>query len=157
MRKTLRLEAIASRPVSWQTIPSCSATGLDVHMRKTLTSARSNTPSCSSTKPNNTQTLHGTAIYAAPLTPSQPPQLIGKYTSPMECLGHTRTTTKHEPRPLELSGASEPTFEVKGRNSPHSRQKRGIYQELSPPPNTAGPCDQTLSPWNSKSGLVCCS
>ena len=24
-----------------------------------------------------TQTLHGTAIYAAPLTPSQPPQLIG--------------------------------------------------------------------------------
>ena len=30
----------------------------------------------------NTQTLHGTAIYAAPLTPLAPPQLIGIYGSP---------------------------------------------------------------------------
>ena len=32
-------------------------------------------------------TTHGTAIYAAPLTPLAPPQLIGIYGSPMECLG----------------------------------------------------------------------
>ena len=30
-----------------------------------------------------TQTLHGTAIYAAPLTPLAPPQLIGQYASPI--------------------------------------------------------------------------
>ena len=38
--------------------------------------------------PSSTQTLHGTAIYAAPLTPHGPPQLIGIYGSPMECLGY---------------------------------------------------------------------
>ena len=32
-------------------------------------------------------TTHVTAIYAAPLTPLAPPQLIGIYGSPMECLG----------------------------------------------------------------------
>ena len=38
-------------------------------------------------------TTHGTAIYADQLTPSQPPQLIGTYGSPMECLG--LANTKH--------------------------------------------------------------
>ena len=32
-------------------------------------------------------TTHVTALYAHQLTPLAPPQLIGKYTSPMECLG----------------------------------------------------------------------
>ena len=31
--------------------------------------------------------LHGTGIYAAPLTPQSTPGLIGKYGSPMDCLG----------------------------------------------------------------------
>ena len=35
----------------------------------------------------DTPWLHGTAIYAVPLTPLAPAQLIGKYASPMECLG----------------------------------------------------------------------
>ena len=41
------------------------------------------------TDPQNPDTTHGTAIYAAPLTPLAPPQLIGKYGSPMESLGNT--------------------------------------------------------------------
>ena len=43
------------------------------------------------------QTLHGTGIYAY-MDPPKPPQLIGIYGSPMECLGiQTHGHTTHTP------------------------------------------------------------
>ena len=38
--------------------------------------------------PRHSMGLPYMIIYAAPLTPLAPPQLIGKYSSPMECLGY---------------------------------------------------------------------
>ena len=75
--------------------------GIEVSVIPTSPSSpisHSGVPCCSSSA-KITQTLHGTAIYADQLTPLAPPQLIGKYNSPMECLGHVNplreNTQKH--------------------------------------------------------------
>ena len=54
-------------------------------------------------------TIHGTAIDAAPLTPLAPPQLIGIYGSPMECLDiYVNVCSMHEEAGFLVGDAFSP-------------------------------------------------